>query len=380
MSLPVSGKTYTFECLGAEGMFLNLYYSNGVSDGQNVILWEGDGSLEQQWKYNGSKLLTVRNTNFALDKYTVSGSANNNNADVWTANDPTNQNIVFVATSSGDNVVKIKLASSNMYLTAYGFENGTSGGKTPTSTGNVYWTSSDKGSMQQWICREIGTTNGQYLALPINHCTITAMYQEDSNPAYQHEWDAGGHFGLDMTGWSNPFYASGDGTVVGVGGTATTGVGYWVAICYDNVYAWNTNNNSLRVIPSIIMRYFHLASMSSLKVGDHVNLNTLIGTYGHTGQWSSSMGSHLHVEVDTDIEKPLYTPTLTGAAGGLYAGVRGTGDTTFDPCTVFFIKESAPEEQTLSYSQSRCDKHSDKDEYYINVDKMQIFMTKVLPE
>ena len=48
MSLPMSGKIYTFECLGAEGMFLNLYYSNGISDGQNVILWEEDGSLEQQ--------------------------------------------------------------------------------------------------------------------------------------------------------------------------------------------------------------------------------------------------------------------------------------------------------------------------------------------
>ena len=65
-----------------------------------------------------------------------------------------------MVTSSGDNVVKIKLTSSKMYLTAYGFENGTSGGKIPTSIGNVYWTSLDKGSMQQWICREIGSFSG----------------------------------------------------------------------------------------------------------------------------------------------------------------------------------------------------------------------------
>lgn len=240
--------------------------------------------------------------------------------------------------------------------------------------------------MQQWIFTKVGGSvdpepgNGQYLTFPINHCCITAMYQEDSNPAYQHEWDDGGHFGLDMTGWSNPFYASGNGTVAGVGGTATSGVGYWVAIQYDNVYAWNTNNTSLRIIPSIVMRYFHLASMSNLEVGDSVNLNTLIGTYGHTGQWWDRMGAHLHVEVDTDIKNPLYTPTLTHDVGDLYAGTPGAGDTTFDPCTVFFIKKSSPEEQTLTYSQSTCNKHPNVGEYYINVNKMKVFSTKVLPE
>ena len=52
MALPVSGGIYTFQCLGAENMFLNLYYYNGISNGQNVILWGGDGSKEQQWKFD----------------------------------------------------------------------------------------------------------------------------------------------------------------------------------------------------------------------------------------------------------------------------------------------------------------------------------------
>lgn len=124
------------------------------------------------------------------------------------------------------------------------------------------------------------------------------------------------------------------------------------------------------------MRYFHLASKSTLKVGQEVNPTTPIGTYGHTGQWYMKMRDHLHVEVDTDIEHALYTPTLTGAAGGLYAGSRGSGDTTFDPCSIFFIKDS---NQTLTYSQSKCDIHPNANEYYINVAKMNKFMKQVKP-
>ncbi len=87
MALPISGKTYVFICDGArsgnEPKVLNLYYPGSIVNGQNVCLWSKDGSLEQQWKFDGSKLLNMRNTRYALDKYTVAGNANNNNADVW---------------------------------------------------------------------------------------------------------------------------------------------------------------------------------------------------------------------------------------------------------------------------------------------------------
>lgn len=216
----------------------------------------------------------------------------------------------------------------------------------------------------------------QKLALPINACTIQAMYQEDSNPAYQHEWDSGGHFGLDMTGSPNPFYASGDGKVVGVGGTATTGVGYWIAIQYDSVYKWSMSSNTLTVVPAIVMRYFHLAAKPNLSVGAAVTLDTKIGTYSNTGAWHATMGKHLHIEVDTDIKYPTYTPTLTGAAGGLSAGIRGSGDTTFDPCSVLFVKKTSPENQSVTYFQSHCDKHPEANELYINVAKVNRLATR----
>lgn len=213
----------------------------------------------------------------------------------------------------------------------------------------------------------------QKLALPLNKCTIHAMYKGDSNPAYQHEYTASGHFGLDMTGTYNPFYASGTGKVLGKGGTATTGVGYWVAIQYDNVYKWNMSNTSLSIVPSIVMRYFHLASPCKLREGAPVDLDTIVGTYGSTGQLK--MSPHLHIEVDTDITYYNYTPTLDGAAGGLYKGTRGAGDTTFDPCSVLFRKSSSPELQTLSYKQTYCDIHGTS-EPYINTAKVNKLKTK----
>lgn len=206
----------------------------------------------------------------------------------------------------------------------------------------------------------------QKLALPINKCNITVMFKEDS-PGYAHDWYPPCHFGMDMTGTVNPFYASGVGKVVGVGGAATVGVGFWAAIQYDNVYKWSMSSSSLTTLSSVIVRYFHLAAKPALTVGQSVSLATKIGTYSNTG--SAKMNAHLHVEVDTDVNYPLYTPTLEGAAGGLYAGTRGTGDTTIDPSSVFFIKTSADEYQALSYSQSYCNTHGTA-EPYINTAKI----------
>jgi len=190
----------------------------------------------------------------------------------------------------------------------------------------------------------------QKLALPINKCTITAMYKTDS-PGY-HEWDTT-HYGVDMTGSVNPFYASGNGTVVDVGGSATTGVGFWAAIRYNDVYKWNSSSpSSLTAIGDVIVRYFHLKAKPSLTKGQAVTLDTAVGTYANTGGWT--MGNHLHVEVDTDVKNPLYTPTLGSASGGLQAGARNDKDTTIDPMTVFFRKTTAPESQTITYSQSYC--------------------------
>ena len=398
----VNGKTYRFINKYYSNHALNVFGTNAASTGRNVCLFKDDDTdIMQDWvvKTSGSgyRMHSAVNQSFVLDCSDGSMSSSyKNNAHLCATSQTSTKDSQVEFKKVSDNVYKIYLPGKGLYLTAtntklvnnlpassIGNADALAGGTGGQS--NVYWASNSTSIKQQWIVSpEVdggGTTpdpepgEAQYLALPINHCTITAMYQEDSNPAYQHEWSNRGHFGLDMIGYPNTFYASGNGTVVGVGGAIRTGVGYWVAIRYDNVYSWNMNNNKLDIIPSIIVRYFHLASNSSLKVGQNVNLNTAIGTYGHTGQWYDSMGAHLHVEVDKDVDNPLYTPTLAGSAGGLHAG----SDTTFDPCSVFFIKDSDPENQTLTYSQDKCDKHPNANEYYINVAKMNKFMKQIRP-
>jgi hypothetical protein len=177
MAIPVSGKTYIFTCVGAGTRVLNLYYPNSIANGQNVCLWSPDGSLEQQWLYSNYRLLSKRGTSYALDKYTVAGNANNNNADIWTANDEENQRINFV--SLGGNTVKIKLYHSGLYLTAYSNANGTANGKTPTSAGNIYWAAEKNSNLQKWTFTEVptgGTTTGPApIAPPSNIESVNIM-------------------------------------------------------------------------------------------------------------------------------------------------------------------------------------------------------------
>lgn len=382
----VNGKTYRFASRADSGRSLNVYAAAGSAPSlSNVCLWTSSSTdTGQQWVYkkvgNNEYLVCKENGSVALALYTGSASGQTNvNAHVYAPS--SSSYLKFEETDSG--YVKIRLANySNKYLTANQGSNGTGNGRTAGSAGNVNWYAGGltDHSQEWWPIPVDGggggepvvPGDGQYLALPINQCTITAMYQEDSYPAYNHEYDAAGHFGLDMFGSVNPFYASGIGKVIGVGGTQTTGVGYWAAVQYDNVYTWSMSNDSLKKIPSIVMRYFHLQSTPKLTPGQRVDMDTVIGTFSNTGiLQAQGMKPHLHVEVDTDVSHPLYTPTLSRAAGGLYAGTRGSGNSTIDPCSVFFIKDSAPENQTLTYQQSYCEDH--RSELYINVAKMNKF-------
>ena len=200
MALPISGKTYMFICDGARSgdkpKTLNLYYPGSIVNGQNVCLWTKDDSLEQQWRFNGSKLLNMRNTRYALDKYTVAGNANNNNADVWEANDPTNQNIVFEAVSG--NIVKIKLASSGLYLTAYNDAHGNNTNKTPTSTGNIFWASKKASKLQQWEFVEVGGSVDPQP--PEDGKTLRELKRKFPNGKY---WNHVGMSGNNQDGYTN---------------------------------------------------------------------------------------------------------------------------------------------------------------------------------
>lgn len=188
-----SGKSYTFKNLTTEKM-LNLY--GGRTDkGTNVCQYTADGSDDQKWTFLGDKLYAYGSSTKCLDKFTSSGSAKNNNADIWDNDDDKNQIIEISQLNAGSPYVTIKLKQGGYYLTAYtgkdypGDRNmnltaNTDAGKTPTSAGNVYWASNGKGACT-WIANEVGTSTGeetshfpskQYLVAPYDNTGITTAY------------------------------------------------------------------------------------------------------------------------------------------------------------------------------------------------------------
>lgn len=325
MALPINGNIYTFRCAASSTRLLNLFYQNGIKNGQNVCLWGKDGSLEQQWKYSNGKLLSMRGTGFALDKYTVTGNALNNNADIWTANDDVNQKIVFESVSG--NTVRIRLASSQLYLTAY--SDADCNVITPTklgTAGNVYWAAKNNSSFQQWVFAKVGggsdsSGSGQKLIFPFDTQYYTVGYKNDA-PAYEVNFSYGPHYANDMfASGSTSVKASGNGTIVGT--DSFYSLGNVMAVQYDNVIDRNGRN-----IGSIILRYCHLNSFS--KTSGSVRKGEVIATEGASGVGAGSgKRVHLHLEADRDIDYPMATPTENGGV-----------DTTIDPLSFLYRTSS----------------------------------------
>ena len=355
--------TYRFICRADKNRSLNVYGDSGsVPSAQtNVCLYtSGANNTCQQWIYKesgGNKYFVCKkNPNLALDMYTGSTSGQTNvNAHVYA---PSNTSyLAFEDTDSG--YIKIRLSKySNKYLTANQGDNGSNTGRTTHDKGNVYWYAGGlTDHSQEWkpVLVDGGGSSGgehseQNLAVPINHAKIQCGYHNPhKTPASKWQqcplystlgsFAKAGHFGMDFTGSETPFYASGNGIVLGLSKNANNVIGKWLAIKYYNVKGYG----------DIVARYFHLNDIS-VSVGQKVNLSTLVATYGATGNYVT--GAHLHVELDTDTKAWNYTPTLSADNGGLCAGVRGSQDTTLNPAYVFKLKTSAPENQTMSYPES----------------------------
>lgn len=170
----------------------------------------------------------------------------------------------------------------------------------------------------------------QRLILPINQMEITV--------GYKHPWynrtQKRTHHGVDAVHGKGKtyLYGCGSGTVSHCGRDNV--LGNVVAVKYPNVRCKDG------VVRNLVVRYFHMASIKC-KVGQKVDINTLLGYYGNTGKYSQ--GAHLHLEVDTDYNYPNYTPELSKSSNIFKAGV----DTTINPTLVFNVKNQAPEWQTV---------------------------------
>ena len=188
---------YTFQNAGS-GKMLNLYGS--ASDGKNVVQYTADGSDEQRWKYTGNKLLTMRNTNFALDRYRGSGSYNN--ADVWTESSSENSDQCVYIRGYSDGTCHIVLASTlgdqdELRLTAYGSGNGTASGKSSTSNGNVFWAAPTYDDYQNWYYTEEGSSSGGETPEPSTNPLTNDVKIASSKYHYYcqqtYDWDDGNY-------------------------------------------------------------------------------------------------------------------------------------------------------------------------------------------
>lgn len=141
----------------------------------------------------------------------------------------------------------------------------------------------------------------QNLVIPFKKSMMLCGYK---NANYKEAWGYP-HYGVDIStiqggaGDDHNIYGSGNGTVVAVG--KDNSLGYGVAILYkDCANRYGTES------VDIIARYMHMKSIS-VKTGDAVTVNTLIGVEGKEG----TEDYHLHFEMDTDTKYPTYSPQVS---------------------------------------------------------------------
>ena len=193
---------YTFESVYGSPKRLNLYFDGSIDNGQNVVLYRADGSLEQQWRYKNKRLYNRLDVKYVLDRYT--GSNTYNNADIWAENlteYDADQRLVITFESGSSDIVTIKLEDENTYLTVSdNLGNGSKTGKYPTSTGNVYWKSTttitDKQRWKAISVAENDYTQGSTVYTPkegfyrfTKKGTKTALNYQNTSSVNIYSWD-----------------------------------------------------------------------------------------------------------------------------------------------------------------------------------------------
>lgn len=149
----------------ASGKYLNLHYGNDV-DGTNIYQWTKDGSTEQKWRisynyatdaYQIYSMSSSGGKNRVLDVYDTGGSlVSGSNVKLHTPTEPFSQEIDFVLVASGKYKIVMK-NNMNMCISSYGTSNGTSGGTTSTSAGNVFISTYTGSDNQKWMFEYTGT-------------------------------------------------------------------------------------------------------------------------------------------------------------------------------------------------------------------------------
>ena len=171
----------------------------------------------------------------------------------------------------------------------------------------------------------------QRLILPINSMRLTAGYK---NANYRKQFGYS-HYGIDMTDKAKSdktVWGSGDGKVTHCGWHPSGG--NVVVVVYRDCELTNGQVRDLAV------RYYHLEKIN-VKVGQKITKDSRLGLYGNTG---ASSGAHLHIEIDTDVQYPNYTPQTSKSNDVLKAG----SDSTINPVTALWVKKTSPDNQSVT--------------------------------
>lgn len=169
------------------------------------------------------------------------------------------------------------------------------------------------------------------LILPINDSLITAGYK---NQLYKHQFGFA-HYGFDLVSASGnrTVWACGEGEVAAAGmdgPSAYTKLGNCIVIVYRDVLLPDGTTTDLAC------RMFHFDSLS-VKAGDKVTRDTILGQYGNTGGTTiggQRMGYHLHIEFDRDVQWPAYAVGIKSSGKVIQ---RGTVDSTLSPTDCWWL-------------------------------------------
>lgn len=178
--------------------------------------------------------------------------------------------------------------------------------------------------------------------LPLNNARITAGYK---NALYRQKMGFA-HYGTDMADLKRKdtaVYAPFKMKVVAVGYDNLMG-GTIIAVSVNPI---DVHYGSKRGARRLAVRMAHLAKMY-VKVGDIVAPeDAKIADYGSTGKYGGS--AHLHIEIDTDINYPQYSPTLSRSSNIWKAG----RDSTINPMDVFKVDSSGRRGYKQSFSHAK---------------------------
>ena len=361
----VNGKKYHFLCMADESCALSAH-SISAMNGANVRLGDDNyNDLRQAWTYQsdsvGFRLHFSDNDAYVLDRSDGSLSRSyNNNAHlcITSATSGTDSALVF-ENVSGD-VYRIRLKNTingeYLYLTAATTAGTPSATITTaaalTSAKNIYWKTDNRPSgnttlikRQQW--KAVDITKMQKLVQPFHGKQVYTVGYENEAPAYPIEYPTyGEHHAVDLFGVNGMnIYASGNGEIVDA--DTFTSLGKVLAVKYNNVIDRNGYP-----LGSVIVRYCHLNSWES--TSGIVGKDEKIAVEGASGEGAGNgKVVHLHMEVDTNINDPLSTPTE-----------GGTNNTTINPLDVFYRTSTQTVQASCDYNPNIYSEYTNNKAWY----------------